>query len=236
VPGAIVFDFDGVIANSEPLHFRAFREVLADAGAGLTESEYYARYLGFDDVGVFRAIAADRGLTWDADTIGGFVQRKAVRLEQLERDVSVLFPGAAAAVRRLAAACPVAIASGALRHEIVRVLDREDLSKHFAVVVAAGDTAASKPAPDPYLRVVELLAAASGRPLAPADCVAVEDSRWGLESARAAGLRTVAVTHTYPAAALEGADAVVGHLDALTWEFLSKFDRRAGEPIRNSAF
>ena len=59
---AIVFDFDGVIANSEPLHFEAYRDVLADAGVALAESDYYERYLGFDDVGAFEAIARDAGL------------------------------------------------------------------------------------------------------------------------------------------------------------------------------
>ena len=63
---AIVFDFDGVIANSEPLHFRAFRDVLADQGVDLAEHDYYTRYLGFDDLGAFRAIATDRGRTWSA--------------------------------------------------------------------------------------------------------------------------------------------------------------------------
>ena len=125
----------------------------------------------------------------------------------------------------MAEECPLAIASGALRAEIMRVLDREDLAGFFPVVVAAEDTPASKPAPDPYLRAVERMAAATGVALAPSECVAIEDSRWGLESARAAGLRTVAITHTYPADTLtDAAEAVILHLDQLTWELLGKFD------------
>ena len=103
---AIVFDFDGVIANSEPLHFAAFRDVLAGEGIALTEADYYARYLGYDDVGMFQAIGAARG-GWAAAEIAGLVARKAVRLEELERHVSVLFPGAADAIRRAAAAVPL---------------------------------------------------------------------------------------------------------------------------------
>ena len=57
---AIVFDFDGVIANSEPLHFRAYRDVLQDERVDLSEADYYARYLGYDDLGAFAAIAGDR--------------------------------------------------------------------------------------------------------------------------------------------------------------------------------
>jgi len=212
---AIVFDFDGVIANSEPLHFRAFRDVLAEEGVTLTEADYYALYLGFDDVGVFQAMGAARG-PWARAHVADLVARKAVRLEALERDVSVLFPGAAAAVRRASAAMPIAIASGARGFEIRRVLEREHLVACFTAIVAAEDTPASKPAPDPYLRALALLGPACGDRLAASDCVAIEDSRWGLESARAAGLRTVAVTQTYEASALTGAaDLVIESLESL---------------------
>jgi len=224
---AVVFDFDGVIANSEPLHFRAFRDVLASEGVALTEAQYYERYLGFDDVGSYRAVAADRGLSWDARKIDVLVHRKADVFEQIERGQSILFPGARDAVRRIGARCPIAIASGGLRADIARVLEREDLTKHFAVVVSAEDTKASKPAPDPYRRAVELLSA-STEGLRPRECAAVEDSPWGLESARTAGLRTVAVTHTYPASGVADADLIVDHLDRLTWELLGKLNHRSG--------
>jgi beta-phosphoglucomutase len=226
---AIVFDFDGVIANSEPLHYQGFHDVLAEQGVILTEAQYYERYLGFNDVAAYEAVAADRGLDWDARRIAALVERKAALVEALERGRSILFPGAREAVQRLAAACPLGIASGALRGDIMRVLEREDLARHFAAVVSADDTPVSKPAPDPYLRVVERLAAAAGIWLPPSDCAAIEDSPWGLDSARTAGLRTVAVTHTYPATALGGADLIVDCLDALTWEVLSKLTDRSGK-------
>ncbi len=212
---AIIFDFDGVIADTEPLHYSAFRDVLADEGVELTTRDYFDRYLGFSDTGAFREIAADRGYGWTADRIAAFASRKAVRFDRLELDADVLFPGAEAAIRRAASAVPLAIASGALRSEIVRVLDRANLARAFTAIVAAGETAASKPAPDPYQRAVALLSAALGSPLNPAECVAIEDSRWGLESARMAGLRTVAVGHSYDAAALADADLVIGDVSAL---------------------
>ena len=203
-----------MIANSEPLHFRGYRDVLAEEGVTLTEPDYYARYLGFDDVGAFEAIGDRCGAAWTAAQIRDLVARKAVRLEALERDVSVLFPGAADAIRRAAAAMPIAIASGARGDEIRRVLAREDLLGLFTAVVAAEDTPVSKPAPDPYLRAVAGLAAAAGPRLLARECVAIEDSRWGLESARAAGLRTVAVTNIYGADQLV-ADLTISSLDAM---------------------
>jgi beta-phosphoglucomutase len=214
-------DFDGVIADSEPLHLRAFQQVLAERGIELTEGQYYERYLGFDDLGVFKAVGIDRGQAWSAADVAGLVAKKAACLEELERDTSVLFPGAAAAIVRAAAVVPLAIASGALGIEIRRTLDRANLTRCFAAIVSAEDTPASKPAPDPYRRAVELLAnALHDVSLSPADCVAVEDSRWGLESAKAAGLRTVAVTSSYDESDLAGADLIIPTLADLNLQDL----------------
>jgi beta-phosphoglucomutase len=219
---AVIFDFDGVLANSEPLHFRAFRDVLADNGFALSEREYYARYLGFDDVGAFRAIAHDQGRPLSDPLLAAMVERKAEHLEALERDASVLFPGAREAIARMAALGPIAIASGALRAEILRVLDREALRHYFPVVVAAEDTPASKPDPAPYRLAVSTLAAHAGVRLAPDECVALEDSRWGLVSATGAGLRTIGITHSYPADELGGPELVIAHLNELTQDLLAR--------------
>ena len=223
---AVVFDFDGVIANSEPLHFRAFHDVLAAEGVTLTEAIYYARYLGYNDERAFREIGAEQGRQWDDRAIAGLIDRKALLMEKIEQHASVLFPGARQAIEELARQCPLAIASGALRAEIERKLTREQLRDHFAVIVAGDDGVQSKPAPDPYLRAVERLAAAhtfSG-PLSPSHCVAIEDSPWGLESASLAGLRTIGITHTYGRDALDRADAIIDTMTLLTWEMLCSLD------------
>jgi beta-phosphoglucomutase len=219
---AIIFDFDGVIANSEPLHLRAYQDVLASEGLALDEADYYARYLGYDDVGAFRMFGADRGRTWTPEELERLIERKAQRLEALERDVSILFPGAADAVRRASEAYPIAIASGALGAEIRRVLERENLAACFSAIVAAGDTPLSKPAPDPYLRAVSLLAASLGVEIASADCVALEDSHWGLQSASAAGLRTVGVAQTYEKTTLVEADLVINSIGSLDLRELAR--------------
>ena len=205
---AIVFDFDGVIANSEPLHLRAYQHVLARYGVALTESDYYARYLGYDDRGAFEAVAAHSGASWSAAQIAEMIRLKAQRLEEVEHDQAILFPGVETAIRTASEAMPIAIASGALGSEIRRALDRADLTRYFTAIVSAEDTRASKPAPDPYLRALALLSSAHG-PVQPGECVALEDSRWGLLSARAAGLRTVGVAQTYPAETLEPADLII---------------------------
>ena len=209
---AIVFDFDGVIADSEILHLRSYQQVLAPLGVELPRAEYFARYLGFDDRGVFSTLSADRGLRLDASQIDALIGRKTVVFDALEAQAEMLFPGAAACVRRLAETFPLGIASGALRHEIESVLDRSGLRQHFAFIVASGDTPSSKPAPDPYVRAAEL----HRRPAA--ECAAIEDSRWGIDSARQAGLACIGITNTYPRAELTAADHIVDSLDEVTAE------------------
>src|SRR3954470_19944353 len=80
---AIIFDFDGVIANSEPLHLQAFQQTLSEEGVALTPSEYYARYLGFSDVGAFEAIGRDRGLDMPESRVAALVARKAVIMDAM---------------------------------------------------------------------------------------------------------------------------------------------------------
>ena len=219
---AIIFDFDGVIADSEPLHLRAFQAALAEEGILLTTSEYYARYLGFDDAGLFGALSRDLGLTMTDAKVDALLARKSAKLQDMMRAGEILFPGASEFIRAAAAEVPIAIASGALRHEISEVVKAADVAELFGAVVASEDTRESKPSPAPYLLAFDRLRQVSAQPLDPRRCVAIEDSRWGLESASGAGLRCVGVTSSYPAEALEGAELIVAGLHELT---LSALDR-----------
>ncbi len=224
---AIVFDFDGVIANSEPLHLRAFQQTLAEEGIELTAAEYYARYLGYDDVGAFAALARDRGIPMSDRQTTSLVARKGVRLQEMLREGAVLFPGAKQFIRDAAAEVPIAIASGALRHEIDEIVDAAGIAELFSTIVASGDTAESKPSPQPYRLAFDRLREVTGRDLDPRRCVAIEDSRWGLDSARGAGLRCVGVTNSYPAGELTGAELVADGLKALTLPALDRLVEEA---------
>jgi len=219
---AIVFDFDGVIANSEPLHLLAFQQALAEDGIELSATDYYSRYLGYDDVGMFEALGRDRGMSMQSARVAELVARKGDRMQDLMRSGSVLFPGALEFIREAAAAVPIAIASGALRHEINEIIDAAGVADLFATIVAAGDTPESKPSPAPYRLAFEQLRERTGRALDPRRSVAIEDSRWGLESARGAGLRLVGVTNSYSAGELSSAELVVDGLSALTLPALDK--------------
>ena len=94
----VVFDFDGVIANSEPLHLRVYQILLGQEGLPFSASEYYERYLGFDDVGVFEALARDKGLDIAGDRMTALVARKTEIFQRLAREGDVLFDGAAGCV------------------------------------------------------------------------------------------------------------------------------------------
>ena len=207
---AIVFDFDGVLADSEPLHLRAYQKVLSSLGITLTREDYYAHYLGYDDNGVFRALAAAHAFELDEPRLHALIADKTRVFDAIIASGDILYPGAVACVERMASVYPLAIASGALRHEIEATLRGAGLARHFRFIVASGDTREGKPAPDPYRRAAEL------HRLAPSECVAIEDSRWGIDSAKSAGLSCVAITSTYPREQLASADRVVGSLDEFT--------------------
>jgi len=214
---AVVFDFDGVLADSEPLHLRALQQALAARGIALGEEEYFETLLGFNDVDALETLSRARGLSLDAAAQRAINADKAARFAALQAAADALFPGAAALVERLAAAVPIAIVSGARSDEIARTLARSGLASAFKTIVASGDTPHGKPAPDPYALAVDRLGVAAAR------AAAIEDSRWGLESARAAGLRTVAITHSYPAHELAPhADLVVTSLNDITLRALER--------------
>ena len=219
---AIVFDFDGVIADSERLHLRAYQDILAPEGIAISNEDYYHRYLGYDDVGVFKAVGRDHGVAMDERRVSDLIARKGQRYESLAAAGEMLFPGAADFIRSAVdASVPIAIASGALTHEIEDVLERADLLSLFPVIVGADQTEHSKPHPEPYQTAFARLRAHTGRDLLTYRTVAIEDSRWGLVSARDAELRCVAVTNTYTEAELRAdAELVVSGLHSLKLEAL----------------
>ena len=217
----VVFDFDGVIADTEGLHLKAYQQVLEARSLSLDRAAYFDRYLGYDDVGVFKAFAADSAMEFDERELARLVDEKGRRFEALLDGEQVLYTGAAECIRDLASAVPLAIASGALRHEIDRILSAAKLRQHFQAVVDANDVAHAKPAPDAYQHAVGLLSQDADVP-SWHSFVAIEDSRWGLESARSAGLKTIGITNTYPAAALADADVVVDNLSAVDRRFLDR--------------
>ncbi len=238
---AVIFDFDGVITDSEILHFRAFNAVLTQYGLQLTKPEYYKKYLGMSDADCFRALIAEGRLRVPPERVAGVSpaergqdardtamikdlgQQKTRVFEKLARTEGRIIEGVREFLDTLSAAkVPTAICSGALRAEIELILEEAGLRDYFDVIVSAEEVKRGKPDPEGFLLALEKLKEIWPEPIAPEYCIVIEDSHWGLKAAQAAGMRTVAVTNTYEAAQLKQADRVVARLDELTMDDLRR--------------
>lgn len=208
---ALIFDFDGVIADTEPLHFAGLRLTLSEIDIELTESEYYAEYLGYDDRGCFiAALTANRRPT-DPDTISALMKRKAVAYLESVKHHRVIFPGIQEFVREAAGSYPLAIASGALRHEIEYILEEAGLRKEFLHITSAEDVTKGKPDPQPFLHALNGLQLRHPR-LPASSCLVIEDSIPGIRSAKNAGMKVLAVTNTHTVQDLHEAHAITQSL------------------------
>lgn len=213
---AVVFDFDGVLADTERLHLVALRDTLATRGWTLTDQDYFTHYLGYDDRGCLTEFARREGVTLDDRSLQVLLRDKGQRYADLFDRGQVLFPTARPCLERLAADFPLAIASGSLRGEIERILDANDLRGFFRTIVGADDVREGKPAPESYAKAVAALGVTGP------DAIAIEDSPWGLQSARGAGLRTIGITTSYPASVLTDAMHVVASLDEITADVFTR--------------
>lgn len=210
----VLFDFNGVLVDDEPLHFRLFRRVLAEEGVELDEATYYERYLGFDDRGALGAALRDAGRSVDPMGLARLIARKAAHYQgEIRRLGYPFFPGALALVRDAAAAgWTLGVVSGALRDEVEGALVQGGVDRLFKVLVTAEDVERGKPDPEGYRRALEALNAEPPLPerlIHPHEVLALEDSAAGLASAAGAGLRTLGVAQSYPREALAAAEAVV---------------------------
>lgn len=212
-PGAILFDFDGVIVNSEPLHFFSFHEVLASEKIELTEDEYYRELIGFDDKGAFKYIFAKRGRELDPKTFLRVMTHKSETMMELIRARKYgTLPGVDEFIRSLWWHYPLAICSGALREEIEAMLEGVALRDCFKVIVAAEDVAVGKPDPSGYLMCAEQLSRRIKQELKPQDCLIVEDAPSVIRSVRQVGFKVLGVATSYPAEKLSEANYVVNNL------------------------
>jgi HAD superfamily hydrolase (TIGR01509 family) len=208
---AVIFDFDGVLVNSEPLHFRAMRESLIPEGIVIEAAEYLHKYVAYDDRTAIGLALEEHGRPVDFVRVEIIADRKARMFAELKGGIP-FFPGARELVRSLRQEeVPLGIASGARCSEIVDLLEAGGLRDAFAAVVGADNVERTKPHPDPYLEALRRL-----QPVAPgleaADCVALEDTPPGIAAARAAGMIVVGVAHTYDATVLASAHHVLRSL------------------------
>ncbi|MBI1842410.1 MAG: HAD family phosphatase [Verrucomicrobia bacterium] len=197
---AVIFDMDGVIVNSEPLHEVAFLETFDELGYGDTHGIRFADYLGRSDRAVWNAFI-DRHQP--RQSMEELTDLKESRLIHVLRKTEPLFPDAPRIIDALSQRYPLAVASGSVHRVIAEVLKLRDLRRFFRAVVSAEDVKQGKPAPDIFLRTAMLLG------VQPEECCVIEDTTAGVEAARAARMPVIAITNTYPAHELHRADLVV---------------------------
>ena len=206
---AVLFDFNGVLLEDEPCHWRAFGETLRPHGVRIGRARYNARYLVFDDRTALRKMLRDERL--DNALFGRLLRRKRRVYARLARDLRI-DRRSIRLVRRIARRAPVAIVSGATRREIGAALRRARLGRVFGAIVTAEDVERSKPWPDGYRLALRRLRLPAG-----SSCLAIEDSPGGVRAARAAGCAVIGVATTFPRAVLRrcGATQVVRRLGSL---------------------
>jgi beta-phosphoglucomutase len=213
-PLAVLFDFDGVIVNSEPLHFYAFHKVLEAEKIELSEEEYYRELIGFDDRGAFRHLFEKRKLTIKPKDLSRLMTRKSeVVMELIEEKKYHALPGVEEFVRGLWRHYPLAICSGALREEIEAMLEGVALRDCFVAIVAAEDVPVGKPDPSGYLLCMKKVSQKTKVALKPADCLVIEDAPSVIKTVKAVGFPTLGVAGSHKIEKLEEANWRVETLD-----------------------
>ncbi len=193
---ALIFDFNGVIADDDPIHMRAFRQVAEEEGITFTDEEYLDAYLPLNDRDCFNTLFGKNARPLSPEKLQELIQRKSHHYYQAINQKSVLFPDAAGAVRAASGRYPLAIASGARLDEIQHILKQAHLETCFVAIVAAEDVEHGKPHPEPFLMAHQRLKQSHGA-ITVSECVAIEDSVGGIEAAHRAGMRCLGVAHSY---------------------------------------
>ncbi|MGE5326039.1 MAG: HAD family hydrolase [Deltaproteobacteria bacterium] len=209
---AIIFDFDGVLVDSEPLIYEITRQMAAKEGWTLSRDEYFRDYLALDDRGIAEHLYRSHGVQLDAARRDELVDWKFHAYAAAIRDGLPAMPGAVEFVNAVAKHYPLAIASGSLRSEVEHLLSTIGLRERFALLVTAEDTDRGKPDPEIYIKAV---AGLNGfpmfkeSPLLASHCLAIEDAPGGLRAAQAAGMKCLALAHSRSASELAHADFLV---------------------------
>lgn len=209
---AIIFDFDGIIVDSEPMHFRAFNEVLQPQGLEISWEDYCEIYIGFDDRDAFQEVFKSNQKAVDPALMIQLIEQKAAVFQNyIKNGEAKPLPGAVELIKSIPPRLPIALCSGALREDIDPIIKNLGIADAFSIIVTAEDTPKSKPDPAPYLLTIEKMGIED-----PATAIAIEDTPAGIISAKGAGLKVLAVTNSYDRNFLLEADAVTDSLENIS--------------------
>ena len=218
---AILFDFNGVIADDETAHVACFCQALQEFGLILTKTGYYGTYLGMDERSCTALLLTARDGKSDSALVQRIQDRKAglFRLHPGAQQPE-LFPGVIEFVLAARSLCWLAIASGGRREQIDRALRGTEIEQAIEIIVSADDCLVGKPDPAIYLLTLKRLNDVVRPLLRPDECLVIEDSKAGIRAARTAGMPVLALATTYPADELREADCVMPSLAGVDPEAL----------------
>jgi HAD superfamily hydrolase (TIGR01509 family) len=209
---AIIFDFNGVLVDDEPVHFRAFQQTIQEKGLDLDWKEYCERYLPYDDLNLFTHFFQDQDRPCKPQEIDRLIQRKSRHYFKTIEQNAPMIQSSLAFVNTIPSDVALAIASGAARKEIEFILDQLNLRQRFSPIIAASDVKHGKPHPESFLKALEGLQREN--PSIEHDgAIVIEDSYQGIDSAHQAGMKCVALATTYPPEKLSEADLVLETLE-----------------------
>jgi len=208
---AVIFDFDGVIVDSEPLHFKAFHHVLLEAHINFTEDEYWSKYLAMSDKDLLNELMKHHQAQFSPQDIQEMLNKKAQRYMKLLQEEPIFFHGIKNVLLHLSKYFPLAIASGALLNEIKWALGNMEATNFFKFIVSAEDVNEGKPNPQIFFVAYKKLVSLE-QGLKTEECLVIEDSVHGIRAAHNARMKCLAVAHTYKDEDLKAADAIVAHI------------------------
>ncbi len=212
---ALIFDFDGVLVDSEPLIYELTRQMAQKEGWTISHQEYFRDYLALDDRGIIEHLFQSHGRPLDAARRDELIRWKFNAYAEAIRNGLPAMPGAVEFVTAVAPQFPLAIASGSLRSEVEHLLAKIGLRHKFLLLVTAEDTDRCKPDPQIFVKAVaglNRLPMFREDPLLTSQCLAIEDAPAGVRAAQAAGMKCLAISHSRPPAEL-------GHANFLAREF-----------------
>jgi len=212
---AIIFDFDGIIADTEPTHLEAFKRVLNGIDISLTDEAYYDKYLAYDDKTLFKEILKSNNKEPDEMVVNALIKEKSLLISELFREYVVLFPGFKEYLNRIKDNYLLAIGSGALKSEILMVLKKFNIENDFQALATADDVVNCKPDPEVFIKSLHSLNQLINAKITPGECLVIEDSIYGIIAAKSAKMKCVAITNTYNEKQLQDADLIVDNFNEL---------------------